>query len=334
MVRWLWLGIVLVGCGPGVMDDDDLADDDDVADDDDATVGAPLLLTFAWHLEGWNWDDPAVYDQYMNVFLPDTHALLDGHGAKATMEVHTDLARNAPVGAFDSYVAAGHEVAVHADLGGNPNQPYGMPQFVQDLTERKAELEGVAPGGAIRGVSGICSHLNWVAAARDAGFWLISGNVAWCTAAMANPPPEYANCQGAADCHDTYPWELADRLQPWRVATVDGWLADDPAGDLVLLPSSGTLPCFAETRGGDPGATGCTFDQDDIDAFIAELDDAVQLHQSEGGVHTLNLVWSFGQRPDATLFGAWLSAIDAYVADGRVSWATATQAAEAWLIEQ
>lgn len=336
-----------MGCGEAIdpVDGDTTDDTDVVVDTDNSEVPldtgidtgepvlSPLRIGITFHLEGWEWDDPDVFDRYVNIILPTVEETLDDHGAVGTFEVHVDLLKNTDqTSLFSDMAEAGHGVSLHADLGGSVDgSEYTDADFVADLIERAAVLESQI--GQRRGASGICSDLDWITAAREAGFEHVTGNVAYCNMAMDPEfrPPEYPDCPHMAACHGVWPEALADRIEPWRLGDVNAWTTDDPAGEVVDLPSSGTLSCFAENRGAGTGGSDCVFDDEDIDAYLEEIDAALAMHESGHGEHMHYVVWSLGRVPDEQMLGAWLSAIEPYVAAGRVRWSTTDEMMDAWL---
>jgi hypothetical protein len=134
-------------------------------------------------------------------------------------------------------------------------------------------------------------------------------------------PAEYRNCPSPAACHQAYPEELAERLSPYRAADGATWTTPIAEGGLVIIPSSGGLACFEEERASDDSKTGCEFTQADINASIAELEEAIALVEP-GRVNTYYLSWSLGQPLNPTLLEEWLAAVQNYVDAGQVEWAS------------
>jgi hypothetical protein len=120
-------------------------------------------------------------------------------------------------------------------------------------------------------------------------------------------------------CHDVFPAPIAERTHPWRAADGASWLDDAPSGRLIILPSSGGLLCGAEEAAGQTGP--CQHTAADTPLFFADLDAALAAREP-GRVHTYYQSWSYGAALDPDVTEAWLTALDAYVADGRVAWAT------------
>jgi hypothetical protein len=288
-----------------------------------------LLLGLMVHLEGWDLQDQALYAQYVTTV--DAYVdVFEAHGAKLTLENSNAIAASAAAG--DDFLVdlerRGHTVGVHADLGGGGPIPYSQGQFALDLTVMKDDMEdlGVAQ---VRHVSGVCSELDWVTAALDAGFEFITGNVGYC--AMSLPvddrPEAYRDCENAASCHGMLPEDVPGRLHPWRARDGATWLTPDPDGSVVILPSSSGIHCQDE----DPASTApCEYTDADIDAQLAEMEDALgQLDPDQ--LNTWYLSWSLGMPIDPTLLDQWLTRVDAYVADGTVQWSTIGEMYDAYL---
>ena len=280
------------------------------------------------------WQEDAVYERYVGLHT-EQQALFDEAGAVMTAEVadlySSELSRRGGSAFFQELQQEGHALAVHADLGGNPAQrDFDQARFERDLTRYRTTLEG--NGVQVRHVSGICSHLDWVTAARLAGFKAVTGNVAYCLASLPRElrPDPFKDCEGAGACHQVWPSDVEDRIRPWRMKDGATWIEDDPNGEVLLIPTSGALPCFAEERA-DPGAshTLCEPNAEDVDAFSEDLAAAVAAAQP-GRTNTYYVVWSMGQRPDADLMRAFFAAVQPHVDAGTVRWATIPQMISAY----
>ena len=339
MKLWIWIAVLamVVGCS----DPDDSGTNNDV--NNGANNGAnngvnngnngeePAVLLVGWtfHHEGWMWRDDEIYERYVG-FHSDQQALFDEAGASMTSEVadlySTEVERRGGAGFFTGLEDAGHSLGVHADLGGNPaREDFDQARFVRDLTRYRLALEET--GVQVHHVSGICSHLDWVTAAREAGFKAVTGNVAYCLASLPRDlrPDPFKDCEGAGACHQVWPADVEDRIRPWRMKDGATWIEDDPTGEVLLIPTSGALPCFAEERA-DPGAshTQCEANQEDVDAFSEDLAAAIAAAQP-GRTNTYYVVWSMGQRPEPELMRAFFAAVQLHVEAGTVRWATVPQ---------
>jgi hypothetical protein len=100
----------------------------------------------------------------------------------------------------------------------------------------------------------------------------------------------------------------------------EDWLTHDPAGRLVMIPSSQVLPCLVEElTAGD--TRDCSLDQADIDAFVEQLEQAIALSEP-GQVNTYYVAWSLGSPLDPKVLEEWLGRISPYVESAQVEWKT------------
>lgn len=311
----------------GAGEDASAGHDNGATEGDQGQTGPVILVGITFHLEGWGWDEPEIYDQYL-LKLDDLVEVFDTHGGVATFEAHNDfvsqVARRGDTVLAD-IDAAEHQVAVHADLGGNPARRYTDDQFIADLIRARDDL--VDAGVPSTHVSGICSHLDWVDNAIAAGFTGVTGIVAYCTASLDAEliPEEYADCAGAGACHQNYPSDLPDRIEPLPAESSNNWIIPDPDGEIVVLPGAGQLTCMHENHA-EPGVshTQCTPEQNDIDTFRTDFEAALA-SADPNKVPVYYVVWSFGQRPDPQLMGDWIDAVNEYVDQGQAEWATVQQ---------
>ncbi|MFH0885013.1 MAG: hypothetical protein V1861_04845 [Candidatus Micrarchaeota archaeon] len=290
-----------------------------------------LYLGYMVHLEGWN-------DQ-MNKGQFDTHSkkirdladLFEQYGAKLTLESkeYTDGCIKWNDNVLKEMEDRGHGIGVHADEGGNINEGLTYPEMVHNLQVKKAKLESL--NVTVRHVSGICSHLDWVNAAADAGYGFTTGQVAYCLMSMpeSERPPAFKECESPSLCHETFPPELENRLTPYRAESGSDWLSASENGRLVLIPSSAGFKCVYEERN-DLGYKNCVFDEDDINASITELEEAIALSEY-GQVNTYYLGDSLGDAPDLVLMEKWLKAVKPFVDSGQVEWKTMPEMYDAYI---
>jgi hypothetical protein len=270
------------------------------------------------HLEGWKDDlDPARFERHAQL-MREYASLFETYGAKLTWESKevTDGALKWGDTVLLEMQQRGHGIGVHADIGGQ--KTYDCSRFSADLRAEKEQLESL--GVAVRHVSGIVSHCDWVTAASDAGYLFTTGNVAYAVMSMPpeSRPAEYRNCRTPAACHDVFPAELEARLRPWRMNSGADWLTHDPNGKLVIIPSSGGL-CVRE-KSEDPSC----------EAFFSELEQAIALSQP-GQVNAYYVSWSLGQPIELDVLEAWLQRMDAYVRAGQVEWKTLPDMYDAYI---
>jgi hypothetical protein len=283
----------------------------------DAVVRLGIMI----HLEGWTFNNPAKFADYA-ASLRAYADLFEKHGAKMTFECRSDHA-DAIVKYGDNYLeemqSRGHGIGVHADSG-YPEASFTQASFANEIEKKANELESL--GVTIRHVSGICSALDWVGAAIDAGYAFSTGNVAYCAMSLDDSvqPPEYSACASPAACHFQYP--VGAPHHPYRPASSQFWLDDDREGKLVLLPAGYILDGFdEEVNGGTTPLEDAVFDAADIAAFEAEIDKAIAA-ADPAQYNIYYVAWSFGKPLDLGVMEDWLEAVDARVKTGKLAWRT------------
>lgn len=290
-----------------------------------------LYLGIMVHLEGWDDQTSRVrFDRHVQL-MREYADLFEAYGAKLTWESKevTEGVLKWGDNVLLEMEQRGHGIGVHADVGGERN--YDCSRFAADLRAKKKQLESL--GVTVRHVSGICSHCDWVTAAADAGYLFTTGQVAYCCMSLPleKRPPEFRNCPNPAACHQPFPTDLKDRIHPWRMHSGADWLTHDPNGRLVLLPSSGGLTCMQEeTSSPTTSHTRCEFTQEDIDAFIRQLEEALSYVEPDK-VNIYYVSWSLGSPLDKRLLEAWLQRIQPYVQSGRVQWKTLPEMYDAYV---
>lgn len=285
-----------------------------------------LNLGIMIHLEGWFGEET---DE--NLYMGHVEAIrtladkLEEHGAVGTFEASPETIEasgNWDVNILQELVDRGHAVGVHADVGGNPNEPLTQELMAISLKEMKTNLEKVVDFD-VQHVSGICSHLDWGQAVIDAGYEFTTGLVAYCVTAMdyEDRPDEYKDCKTPSKCHDVYPHEIAERDEPWRINSAKSWLTNHPDGDLVIIMEAGGLYKMNEEFG--DGAGDGELLPDDVDAFVEQLDQFIA-NMDDDSVNTMYLSWSIGNaiRVQSDVVDLWLEKIDEYVEEGTVEWKT------------
>jgi hypothetical protein len=150
------------------------------------TTLPPLKIGVMVHIETQDaWQNPdQLFESYINRIRNDFLPWLTAHGARFTWEFRgeiTELLKERDPTLIDELLAAGQGVGVHADLG-YPESQTTLSEFTTDLSSLRTELLELYP--ETQHVSGICSSLDWVTAARDAGYLFTTGNVAYCVMSM------------------------------------------------------------------------------------------------------------------------------------------------------
>lgn len=323
-------------CGDGVCDEFEREhnacpqDCDQVGESEDHQYAEGILyIGMMIHLEGWD-NEVNNRDQFARhaQAARDLATLFEAHGARATFEARPEFVQaceiwNDPV--LTELYERGHGIGVHADVGGSVEKE-GLTQevFSHLIASMKEDMES-ATGIDIIHISGICSTLDWVSAAADAGYSCVSGCVGYC--AMSLPPQDrpviYRSCKNPAACHGVIPLTLQERLHPWRTNTARNWLNPDPSGKIVILPSNGGLYYLEEEAQAtkSPLESG-TFTREDISAYVDLLDEA--LHYTEKDIVTIFYVALSVGSPhlEESLYQDWFAAIQPYIDSGRVQWKT------------
>ncbi len=286
-----------------------------------STDKTPLYVGLTVHLEGWPLDQQEVFDKYV-ANVRDYSQLARDYGLNFTWEARNLIAPSETFGdnVLLELQQAGDGVGVHADAGGNPKNT--------DLGKLTAEIAGVkkdleALGVEVRHVSGICSHLDWVTAAIEAGYEATNGAVDYCLKSLPldSQPPHVQACTNPSECHDVYPGDAQTRLHPWRMKDGSSWTTPDDNGQLLLLHSGGEIKCIAEHAAGEQSPTHCDFDQADVDEIKAQIDASIAMVDPDK-MNQLHFVWSMGKAIDKDLLAQVFAHAKSKVDSGEVVWAT------------
>jgi hypothetical protein len=294
---------------------------------DDATTvldaTPPLYLALTVHLEGWNVQVPGVFANYADKIRAYAE-LANSHGAHLSWEARNIVEPSQLFG--DNILAEliatnGDTVGLHADIGGPlpGGQAWTEVSYQAALEAMRGEMGalGITPTT----LSGQCSPVDWVTTAVAAGFTAVSGIVDYCLKSLpldAQTPAVQA-CQSPADCHGTYPKDPGAKMHPWLAKDGATWTTHEPTGELLIVPSSGSIVCAAENASDDASHTGCVFDESDIDTVIGLLDQAISL-VDPNQLNTQLFVWSFGEALDTALFESFFQQVATRVNDGEVVW--------------
>jgi hypothetical protein len=288
----------------------------------DETQSGVLLFGIMLHLEGWNDGINEASFRRHATLLREYATLFEKYGAKLTLESKemTDGSIRWGDNVLREMQQRGHALGVHADVGGSRKDT--MTEMELKLTNMKSRLESL--GVTVRHVSGIVSHLDWVNAAADTGYQFVTGTVAY---GLASLPPEkrpivIPDNATPGMFHQPYPFELENRITPWRAESGMNWVDDSPQGKIVIIPSGGGIQFSFEESRGDSKQTGqAEFTIEDIEAFEIELKSILTYVKSDK-INTYHVSWSFGQVLDKAVLEKWLQMIDKYVAQGKVQWKT------------
>ncbi|MBU0531725.1 MAG: hypothetical protein ABIG32_02660 [Candidatus Uhrbacteria bacterium] len=318
-------------CGDGVCDRVEQTVRNCPADCPEEEAGPGVVhLSLMVHLEGW---DEEVTDQDKfngHVKAVETLAAkFEEYGAVATFEASPEFfqaVENWDSDILNDLYARGHGIGLHADVGGNIRTE-GLTQegMVDTLREMREQAEAVT-GLDIRHVSGICSELDWVEAAIDAGYEFTTGGVAYCVMSMPQKarPEEYKMCKNPGMCHGVWPATVAERLNPWRASSADNWLKEDPKGELVLFIPDGVFVSlyeeFESLEGTDDAGHG-DLNSNDVEAFVNILDEALVVATNDK-LNKLYFGWSIGSQVNVSspVLDEWFEAVEPYLTTGRVDW--------------
>jgi hypothetical protein len=289
------------------------------------------------HLEGW--ETETQNERQFNAHADAARRFADifeKYDAKVTFEARPEFVRASNKwgdNVMRELNERGHGVGLHADLGGNARK-IGQTQqeFNDELQLMKKGFEENT-GIQIRHVSGICSSLDWAEGAIKAGFDFTTGGVAYCVMSLPEKerPEEFKNCDSPLVCHDTFPYEVLDRIHPWRISTAEDWLNPDRKGELVYFAAENALPgLFEEDAGIEKKAK--DFNQKDIQNFTERIDKALEYAEKDDRISVIYPGFSIGDPDfDAKMLENWLTAIKPYVKSGRVEWKTLPEVYDEYL---
>jgi len=277
-----------------------------------------LHFTVMVHLEGWDDANSEGAFQKHAALVRQYAELFERYGARLTLESREFtagcIAWNDNV--LKELEDRGHAIGVHADIGGSRKTT--QKELTEGIREMKAELESL--GVTVRHVSGVCSDKNWVQACIDAGYEAVTGVVSYGLWSLdeENRPEGFEPYANPAAGHEAYPWDTAGRVSPWRTSDGKNWIAPDPSGALLIIPSGISLvyACGNQTGQEDKG-----LNKADIDTWRQTLDEALTYTDS-GRINTYYAAWSLGSAVNTGVLEAWLQMIDEYVRDGRIVWTT------------
>jgi len=325
-----------VSFGDGMCEGDGCLVVDDVSDDnleniDMTTPVEPgvVYITMMVHIEGWTNENTLQesFEEHADV-VRRFAALFTEHNAKATFEAKPSFVEGCSKwndNVLLELYNEGFGIGVHADAGGQVEQDnLTQEQFTKQIAEMKTNIEAVL-GYEVRHVSGICSTLDWVKAAIDAGYSFTSGMVGYCAMSLPEEerPDEYKDCVAPSQCHGEIPLALEDRVHPWRASSGLNWTVDDPEGDLIIFAPENILSTIGEGNS--------TFDDADIEEYIKRLDEAIT-YSEEGKITTLYVGWSIGDSDiDEEMMEKWFDAIEPYIDSGKVKWKTLPEMYDAYI---
>ena len=222
-------------------------------------AGGPVQVIWAVHVEGWKREqtNEVKFTKHVEE-LEKMRSVLESNGIVVTWEIRTDefLAGviNHNSGIIHDWLAAGHAVEIHADLGGANNNSLVLEDELRNRVQAMQDY-GLSP----RSVSGMCSEADWVSAIANNGLEMVDGVVEYClkSLTMENLPSGYshiADCAGPALCHSSmFYGDLYRSITPWRPLSPDQWPEMGGNSSMPLIvpggPWDGSLKCLAEGYG-------------------------------------------------------------------------------------
>jgi hypothetical protein len=293
-----------------------------------AAEAAALMVGISVHVEGWTGEgsDPELFARHRDAILSLARTAADA-GAVLTLELSPAFIAGAQ--AFDPEIvddlrALGHEVALHADIGGQGTPSEAAMTLL--LVTMRAELADL--GADATHVSGICSRGPWVEAALAAGFTSTSGAVAYCATSMdpdllTEDQAWVLDCASPIACHAAPPVDEHHRWNPFMSDSSRDWmLADDPSGLVIVVGGAGGgihCPASVEEEAGT-ARDACVPDDSDLPALAASLAAALAAREP-GETHALTFSWSIGTVPSETFATEVFAVFADAVASGDAIWA-------------
>jgi len=318
-------------CGNGVCDDKELRNNvcsKDCESEEEFEQGV-LYVGFMIHLEGRENQvtgevSEEVFERWANA-AEELATMLEEYGAKGTFEARSEFVL-ASEEYEDNILAelynSGHGIGVHADKGGPDyiKNDYTQEEFTNDLLIMREDLERIS-GLDIRHVSGICSELDWVNAALDAGYEFTTGGVMMCGNSLSTESLVKADLTKKdliENFHDPLPGSVEERIHIWRTDDSSDWLTSSDEG-LAILSGDGGIEGLYENS---YGTEGYYLESNDVDTYIEILEESLE-HSSADEVNILYVALSIGNgMDDEDVAREWLEAIEPYVEEGKVEWKT------------
>ena len=288
---------------------------------------AVLSFGLMVHLEGWfdEVENEDNFNRHMEAAL-ELADIFERYGAKVTFEASPETIEASTN--WDNVLLElenrGHGIGVHADAGNSRNPNYNQQLFAVQIAEMKEDAEALSL--TIQHVSGICSELDWVRAAVDAGYEFMTGGVGYCAMSMPEDmrPEEYRYCTTPSECHGLMVPDMQDRIHPWRTSTAYGdWRIDDPAGYLVILASDGGIKNLYEASL-DPEAThgDMEYTPEDIVIILEKVEEALR-RAEPGEVNLLYFALSIGSADvDEAFYTRMFEVLQPFVDQGVLEYKT------------
>ena len=120
--------------------------------------------------------------------MQDFVDVFEGKGGLLSIELDKDFilgiknAKAALPAAYTSplagWIAGGHSIAIHADTGGQSSST--VMSIKASIDTQLVALKALLGVTKIAGISGVCSHADWVQAITDLGFTYTTSVVEYC----------------------------------------------------------------------------------------------------------------------------------------------------------
>ena len=287
-----------------------------------------LYLGLMIHVEGWR-NEVNLEDSF-NLHasaVENMASILEDYGAVGTFEFSPEFIEAAE--RWDSNIIQdlhdrGHGVGVHADAGYSLNENYDYDIFVKEIKDSRLDLEKLVDFKILH-VSGICSEMDWVKAAIDAGYKFTSGSVGYCAMSMPEDlrPEKYKNCLSPGECHGPLPEDITQSLTPILASSGENWLYSN-SGDLVIFNARNVLYAQYEDSLGISEVSNADLTSEDLEASYQNI----EIVLNEVDSNEINLIyfgWSLGDTDlhNENLLKEWLDYVDEnYIQTGQVEWKT------------
>lgn len=287
---------------------------------------APFVITTMTHMEG-NFKDDVDQNLFKKHVADMRWAmdLFDEYGAKLTFESEQSFAKaNTTWGLnmLQEVIDRGHGVGTHADFGATKDAT--LADDIANFKANKALIDGLVGAENNQGVSGGTGPADWVTAATTAGFKYIDAvtGFGYLSMPLTARPSGWTNDYIVHTAyHDSIPPNLPDRIYPIPLDDAKDLVADPGAPLTMMSGDIGELSSIAEGR--STCTPDCTFNQADVDAIVAAIDEAnASRDTSRFAKINFHIPLSLLVKSNETLLRSMLSAIKKYTDDGTLSWDT------------
>ncbi len=361
-------GCAVEKCGDGICDD--IEKQRNICPEDCEGTTPPqaggdgvLYITTITHIEKWKedkqraWnyhDDDKLLKEHEEI-LKDLADLYDKHEAKLTIEASTSMANG--IKKFGNNILLelqqrGHGIGAHMDLGldaqasiraGKGVAGVTYQELVEQMEQQKNAIDSVLDQPIVHN-SGTPSTLDWVGASVESGFECHTSAVTY----YLLPVPEQDRPEGWTDkyilsgnYHYTFPFDIADRVNPWKMESGANWFEHSTNGKLIYIPGesgvqfSSFYEYYAQgVKDHEELARVSTFTKEDVDGVLENLKQ-VMSYTDKNKVNTYYIMLTMDdiisdRENNFELLEYFLSEIDKYVKQGKVQWKSVPEMCEAY----